>query len=239
MSVALPFTTAPGGGDGSDVAAALMQAGRLVRRPGFVVLLSDLLVDPTPVADAVSAAVTARLEDSKRIESLIKQLQDPAPEKCSEAIAGLQQAQGAAVGPLLQVLADPARASEHAAVRAALVAMGRLAREPLMAILERADPKLMVQAILVLAEFKNPKVEIALVGPALSDKSDAKVRAAAAAALKRLTGHIPDRSEAVRLLTATANAYFDRQQPLEGVLDGKVDLWRWDEGKRQCVAKNC
>ncbi len=40
-----------GGGAGSDVAGALMQAGRLVRRPGFVVLLSDLLTDPEPVAD--------------------------------------------------------------------------------------------------------------------------------------------------------------------------------------------
>ncbi len=35
----------PGGGDASDVAGAMMQAGRIVRRPGFVVVVSDLLVD--------------------------------------------------------------------------------------------------------------------------------------------------------------------------------------------------
>lgn len=47
--------TEPGGGSASDVAGALLQAGRLVRRPGFVVLLSDLLVNPEPVAEAARA----------------------------------------------------------------------------------------------------------------------------------------------------------------------------------------
>lgn len=45
----------PGGGERSDVAAAMMQAGRIVRRPGFVVIISDLLVDVAPVADAARA----------------------------------------------------------------------------------------------------------------------------------------------------------------------------------------
>jgi CheY-like chemotaxis protein len=191
------------------------------------------------LADAVSAAVTARLEDSKRIEALIKQLQDATPEKRYEAMAGLQEARRAAIAPLLQVLADPARAGEHAGVRTTLAGMGRLSREPLMAILERADPKLIVQAILVFGEMKSPNAGIALLRPALSEKSDAEVRTTAEAALKRLTGGVSSRSEAVRLLTGAASAYFDRQQPVEGAIDGKVDLWQWDEGKRQCVARNC
>lgn len=45
----------PGGGRQSDVAGSLLRAGRLARRPGFVVLLSDLLVDPQPVADSARA----------------------------------------------------------------------------------------------------------------------------------------------------------------------------------------
>lgn len=45
----------PGGGESSDVAAAMLQAGRIVRRPGFVVIISDLLVDVAPVADAARA----------------------------------------------------------------------------------------------------------------------------------------------------------------------------------------
>lgn len=36
----------PGGGRGSDAPGALEQAARLIRRPGLVILVSDLLVDP-------------------------------------------------------------------------------------------------------------------------------------------------------------------------------------------------
>jgi uncharacterized protein (DUF58 family) len=45
----------PGGGGDSRIAPALLQAGRMVRRPGFVVLLSDLLADIDPVVDAMRA----------------------------------------------------------------------------------------------------------------------------------------------------------------------------------------
>ena len=45
----------PGGGRASNAAAALGQAGRMLRRPGMVVLVSDLLVDVPPVEAAVRA----------------------------------------------------------------------------------------------------------------------------------------------------------------------------------------
>lgn len=45
----------PGGGGDSQIAPALLQAGRMVRRPGFVVLLSDMLADIEPVVDATRA----------------------------------------------------------------------------------------------------------------------------------------------------------------------------------------
>ncbi|MEQ1690228.1 MAG: DUF58 domain-containing protein [Gemmatimonas sp.] len=61
----------PGGGDASDVAGAMMQAGRIVRRPGFVVVVSDLLVDTGPVADA------ARTLRARGHEVLIVQVMDP------------------------------------------------------------------------------------------------------------------------------------------------------------------
>ena len=60
-----------GGGEASDVAGALSQAGSIVRRPGFVVLLSDLLVDPHPVADA------ARTLRARGHEVLVVQVMDP------------------------------------------------------------------------------------------------------------------------------------------------------------------
>lgn len=62
----------PGGGSASDVAGAMMQAGRIVRRPGFVAVVSDLLVDPQPVADA------ARTLRARGHEVLVVHVMDPA-----------------------------------------------------------------------------------------------------------------------------------------------------------------
>lgn len=61
----------PGGGRESNVREALMAAGKLVRRPGFVVLFSDLLTDPTPVADA------ARTLRARGHEVLVLHIMDP------------------------------------------------------------------------------------------------------------------------------------------------------------------
>ena len=45
---------APGSGKGSDASGALMQAARMVGRPGMVVVISDLLVDEDEMIKAVS-----------------------------------------------------------------------------------------------------------------------------------------------------------------------------------------
>ncbi|MBL0939625.1 MAG: DUF58 domain-containing protein [Gemmatimonadaceae bacterium] len=60
-----------GGGKDSNVAEALLQAGRMVRRPGFVVLLSDLLADPASTADA------ARTLRARGHEVLVLHIMDP------------------------------------------------------------------------------------------------------------------------------------------------------------------
>ncbi len=73
----------PGGGSASNVAAALLQAGGMVRRPGFIVLLSDLLVDPTPVADA------ARALRARGHEVLVLHILDPAERDFPESAEAL------------------------------------------------------------------------------------------------------------------------------------------------------
>ena len=45
----------PGVGQGSDVAGALAQAGKLITRRGMVILVSDLLLDPQEIADTIQA----------------------------------------------------------------------------------------------------------------------------------------------------------------------------------------
>ncbi len=68
-----------GGGRGSNVKEALMAAGKLVRRPGFVVLLSDLLTDPTPVSDA------CRTLRARGHEVLVLHIMDPVERDFPEA----------------------------------------------------------------------------------------------------------------------------------------------------------
>ncbi len=158
-----------------------------------------------------------------------------------QAIIGLQKSGAAAVGPLIAVLADPARAAEHANVRAALAEMGRAAEPPLVAVVEQADPKTAVQAIEVLGEMNNARMAFCLLRPALSDKSDPAVREAAAAALKKLGVAVPSRAEAVKRLVQDAKDYFERPANVEDSAAGaeKTPLWRWDAARRQPVARVC
>jgi uncharacterized protein (DUF58 family) len=71
----------PGGGTASNVGEALAAAGKLVRRPGFVVLLSDLLTDPAPAADA------ARTLRARGHEVLVLHVMDPAERDFPESTA--------------------------------------------------------------------------------------------------------------------------------------------------------
>jgi len=190
------------------------------------------------LSDAILAAVNRSLRDPARIAQLIRQLQDPLPDQRYRALTGLQEARSAAVGPLLAVLADADRAAEQTAVRAVLVQMGSDAVGPLLGVLEASDPKLVAQAIRILAEMGAKQTAIYLLRPYSAETSDPAVRAVAGAALKRLFGHAPSQGEAARLLTERAKAYFDRKQPLQEDADGRVQLWRWDEVTKQCTAKS-
>ena len=102
---------------------------------------TELRPESEELIHAALSAVNRRLHDPARIAEQIKQLQDPSPEVRARALAGLQAAHGAGVNALIAVLADPQRAAEHAAVRAALVAMRGDAIDPLADIIERAEPE--------------------------------------------------------------------------------------------------
>lgn len=199
----------------------------------------DMLPEARQLADAALAAANQALQDPQRLARLIKQLQDPSPQERSAALAGLSKAHAAAVAALLGVLGDGNRTAEHANVRAALAAMGSQAVGPLLGILEGADPGLTLQAIRVLAMMDAKQTWIHLLRPHLLETADAKVRAVAGAAIRRLLGKVPSKREAVWLLTERAKAYFDRKQPMRGVIDGRVEVYRWDAGIRQCVAGSC
>jgi len=197
----------------------------------------DLLPEAKLLCDAVLQAVGSKLQEPKRIAGMIEQLQDPSIDVRTAALEGLIAAPTAAIGPLVRVLADPDRAKEHPYAREVLIRIGRPAVDPLLGILDSADPKLTFQAILVLREMKALKATTYLLAPYTSAGSDPRVRAAAGAALGRLVGRVPTRREAIRLLCRRAEEQLDRQPAAAGAADAAVEVWSWDEEQRQCESK--
>ena len=115
-------------------------------------------------------------------------------------VDGLRRARGAAVGPLVAALADATRAAEHPIVRAMLVELGDDAIEPLLGVLDAADPKLPVQVIPVLAELNVRRAIPFLLAPCTAPQTAPEVRKAATEAVTRLIGHAPTQDEAAQLL---------------------------------------
>jgi hypothetical protein len=219
----------------------LAQLGEKFGSPMFVGLAArtDLQPEAGKLADAVMAAYNRQLQAPERIGRLIGQLNDPSAEVRYQALMGLQETRGAAVGPMIEALADPSRRAEHANIREALVRLGRDAEGPLMGILERSDPKLMAQAIQVLAQMNARDSVLYLLGPYASPKSDPAVRAAAGAGLRQMLGRLPSLQGAVKLLADQAEEYFDGRRPVRADIDGNVVLWSWNPSQNQCVSRFC
>ena len=188
---------------------------------------------------AALSAVNRRLHDPARIAEQIKQLQDPSPEVRARALASLQAAHGAGANALIAVLADPQRAAEHAAVRAALAAMRGDAIDPLADIIERAEPEFMIQAIEALAQMRATQATVYLFVPALSEESDVRVRAPAREAIVQLMGRLPGKAQAAQQLYDLAQSYFAGKQTMRIDVDGRVTLWTWDPATKQCMPRNC
>lgn len=206
--------------------------------PAFTELASrpELLPEAEQLAQSALGAANRRRQDPKRIEQYIGQLQDPSAEKRLAALIGLKEAHGAAVAALIGVLADPQRAAEHPLAKAALVEMRAEAVAPLADILEHAEPQLAVEAIDALARMKAATATVYLLAPALDERGDPRVRAAATAALARLLGSLPSRSQAAAQLYQAARDYFRGKQTIPTDLDGRVTVWHWDGAAKRCVS---
>jgi hypothetical protein len=215
------------------------ELARLAKEVGSATLTvigqrKDLQPEGKQVADAFLDALSTELQEPGRIAALIAQLQDPAVEKRDAAVTGLVQARGAAIRTILAALDDPKQEANFSRLRAVLPLMDRDAFRPLVGVLENADPALRVQVILSLQALGDTQAKLFLLEPALAPASDQAVRAAAQNALRQLAGGVPDRDEAVRLLTDAAENYFDRREKVADETGGKVELWQWDADKKQC-----
>lgn len=192
----------------------------------------ELAPEAPQVRDAVFAAMKARLEDPKRLEELIRQLQDGSVEKRDRAIAGLREAHQAGAIALIGVLTDQARQAEYPMVRSVLVQMGGDAVGPLLACLEAPDDRLRAEAALLLGRMEVHEAVLPLRVLAVAETSSASLRSAAVEALHRLGAQTPGSPrEVAELLFRIAQDYYTGQRVIPADLEGQVLYWRWDAAK--------
>ncbi len=196
---------------------------------------TELAPEGQRVADAVLDAVAQKRRSPQQIAARIKQLSDPSAEVRYRAMNELRQAGGAAVGPMVGVLADASRTSDHANALAALVRIGTDAVGPLSAILQAENPELVAAAIRGLAAIGAPDTTFLLLAPYCATDSDSGVRKAAAEALKRIVGLTPTARESAELLAEHARRHFEGRQAIREYLPGQAEIWTWDRQKKQPV----
>lgn len=198
---------------------------------------AELAPEGRKLAEAVLTARTAALREPARIARWIAELNDPSPEKRTRAMLSLGDAQEAAVGPLLTVLADPKRAAEHAAVRAMLVRLGASAVGPLLAALEAPNTEVAVQALESLGALRARETLPVLLATALDPAQPQPVRRAAHDALKQFGAAVPPPAEAAQWLARQAVEYYDGRVPLRVQPNGGVETWVWDAPQNAPVMK--
>jgi hypothetical protein len=197
----------------------------------------DLNPEGKQLAALALSAAERQSRDPQRLEALVRQLQDPSPDARYAALDSLAQARGAAVGPLLAVLADPGRAAEHDNAKAVILRLAGDAVRPLVGALECENPRIVARAAEMLSALNAQAAADFLLAPYASAQSSAEVRKAAGDALRSLIDQMPSRREAARRLAERAGEYFNRRHPLHEDIDGQLDIWTWDEAARGPVAR--
>ena len=189
------------------------------------------------LADKIILAVKEDRGAPQRIDKLIKQLGDESPSARYRAMAALRATGSAAVEPLIRAMADPARSAQHrAAVRTTLTGLGSDATRPLVALLECDDPLPAAEAVQALSEAGANNATVFLLAPCVSPESPRALRTAAAAALLKLVGAVPERAQAARVLAKQARDYYQGRLNLGADENGMVTVWQWDAAQKRVVA---
>jgi CheY-like chemotaxis protein len=198
----------------------------------------ELAPDMAKFVDSVLTGAAAYREDPQRLDNMIGALRSNNVRTRQEAVVQLARAHGAAVMPLLNVLADPKRADEHAAVRTMLVQLASDAVGPLRGTLETGDTDLKVQVIEVLGRIGDRKPLLMLLRPAVDPQADPALRAAARKAVLSITGEEVALSDAQTGLEREAARLLRYAVAHGGELVPTTEIWRWDSTKGQSVAQN-
>ena len=188
------------------------------------------------VAEAMIAAAHRHATQPERIARFIAEL-TKTPDEQDYGVRHLREAGPDAIPYLVEALAQPDLSADDR--RLIIRNMGRLDRSvipPLVAVLDCPDPALAADAATVLGLIGAKEATPFLTFPAASAQTPVALRAAAQAAIARLTGH-PFKSEprtAAQQLTSTVWRYHRHQVDFPA---GPVVVWEWNNDRKAPVSR--
>jgi len=207
---------------------------------GLLINLSrDAQVQPEgkEVADAVFAAAAKVVRDPTYLDAQIKRLSAPELAVRQSALSRLDASGSHVVTPILRVMADASRDSEHRYLRAALARLAASTEAPLIGALDVPNDQLKAQIIAVLGRMGSQRAVMHLVRPAVDPAAPAQVREVAAASLAKIVGKIPDRYEAEKYLHEEIQRLLAGRLPYRTDEDDLAEMWDWDDTSRQMTSR--
>ncbi len=181
-----------------------------------------------PLIDDWMKAAQEFRRDRQRLAGFVAQLSQGDEGLRAQAAVNLLRAHEASVAPLVAVLADPARAGEHAVAQQMLVHLNGSAVAPLLGVLESPDAALRAQVIDVLGRIGSPDAVPQLLGQLVIPSDAGVVRNAAAQALTRILKHTPNDAEALAMLEQAARAPLAASRDDGAESAALNEVWHWN-----------
>jgi hypothetical protein len=202
-------------------------------------LAADEKVQPEgkEVARLVQEAAYKKATDLAEIEKTIQLLSNPSLSIRQLALEKLGESGTHVVTPMLRVLADSARESEHRYVRVALAHLSVATEAPLIGALEIPDEHVRAQVVAVLGRIRSKPAVMHFVRPAVDGAVATELREVAAASLQKIVGSAPDRYEAEKYLSQEIQSLLAGNLPYAPDPDGLIEMWFWDEPQRAVISR--
>ena len=162
------------------------------------------------------------------LRNWISELSSPDAKVRTGALDHLKRSGGAAVGPLVEVLADSTRESEHGLARSVLARMDDDARLPLLAVLDQGEPTEAAAALSALAPLLKNSDVVFLLGPALAEGENPALQQAASELLLQYTGTSPDVQAAAGALIQETERCLRAERLIPDQADGEAIIWTYD-----------
>ena len=182
----------------------------------------------TVLARAVLDANHEAARVPERLQGLIREFSSPSPARRARAIDQLRLVGETAVPALLEALADPRRAGEHAAIRRGMSELGEYLVQPMLGALQTPDHALQVQVIGVLGGLGDRRAVTPLLVALVDPESSSEVQAAAEEALVQIVGGVPNRAQIAQFLERRARDFFAGMLPGRLDYEDRITLWSWD-----------